>query len=358
MRFGAVLVTLALLAGGCGTDDNTSAASVDPELTQDVECATGSITGAGSTFVQNIAQQWVKDYAFACPGATVNYQAVGSGAGVQQFIAGTVDFGATDAVMKPAEQAQAEAKGGPVLHIPWSSGAIAIEYNLDDVDLRLSPRTLAGIFQGTIRRWDDPAIRADNPGEELPKLGIQVVHRADGSGTTDAFTSYLDTVAGDVWKAGKGKDVPWPTGQGAKGSDGVTAAVKQAVGAIGYAEVSFAKGASLGIARIRNHAGNFVAPDPASGSAALAGAVTPPDLKIKVDFATPHPDAYPISTPTWVIVFQRQPDPAKAALLRSFFSYAVGAGQQRAVALHYAPIPDTLEAQAQAAIATISSPGS
>jgi phosphate transport system substrate-binding protein len=348
MRFRAAAITLALLVGACGTDDNTTGATDARE-----GCATGSVAGAGSTFVQNIVQQWIKDYAAGCPGATVNYQGIGSGAGIQQFIAGTVDFGATDAVMKADEQAAAEAKGGPVLHIPWSAGGIAVEHNLDGVDLRLSPASLAGIFQGTITRWDDPSLTADNPGATLPPLGIQVVHRSDGSGTTDAFTSYLKAAAPEVWKAGSGKDVPWPTGQGAKGSDGVTGAVKQAKGAIGYAEVSFAEGSGLGIAKIKNAAGNFVAPTEATVSEALDGATTPDDLKIKVDYRTTAINAYPISTPTWVIVFQKQASRAKGELVKSFLRYALDDGQDTAGRLFYAPVPDSLARKARAAVESI-----
>lgn len=352
----AAALLLAPVAGACGSDDNTDPGAQGASTTAapEIDCVGGSIAGGGATFVANIAQQWIKDYITACPQATVNYQSVGSGAGIQQFIAGTVDFGASDAVMKPEEQAAAEAKGGKVLHIPWSSGGIAVEYNLKAVpDLKLSAATLAGIFQGTITRWDDAALKADNPGASLPSTGIQVIHRSDGSGTTDAFTKYLVAAAPEVWKAGSGKDVPWPTGQGAKGSEGVTAAVKQTEGAIGYSEVSFAKGGSLGIARIKNAAGNFVGPEEKNVAAALAGATTPADLKIKVDFKTSNPEAYPISTPTWVLVFQKQADAGKGRLIKSFLSYAVGDGQKSAASLYYAPIPDSLAGQARAAVDSI-----
>ena len=350
MKLRALLIPLIVLAGACGTDDNTTGAAAT-----DSGCATGTIAGAGSTFVQNIVQQWVKDFAAVCPGATVNYQGVGSGAGIQQFIAGTVDFGATDAVMKPDEQAAAEARGGDVLHIPWSAGGIAVEYNLPGVELSLSAPTLAGIFQGRITRWDDPAVKADNPGAALPDRAVQVVHRSDGSGTTAAFTAYLSEVAPEVWKAGSGKDVAWPTGQGAKGSDGVTAAVKQAEGAIGYAELSFARCSGLGVARIRNEAGNFVAPTEDSVSAALDAATTPADLKITVDYRAPDPAVYPLATPTWVLVFQKQPDPAKAELLKAFMAHALDDGQDPAGSLDYAPLPDSLARRARTAVASITS---
>ncbi|HEV7886066.1 MAG TPA: phosphate ABC transporter substrate-binding protein PstS, partial [Acidimicrobiales bacterium] len=285
--------------------------------------------------------QWIKDFGSACPGATVNYQGVGSGAGIQQFIAGTVDFAGSDVKLKPEEQTAAEAKaGGPVLQIPWSAGGIAVEYNLKGVSgLKLTPATVAGIFAGKIATWDDAAIKADNSGVTLPSTGIQVVHRSDGSGTTSAFTTYLKTEAPTVWTYGAGKDVPWPTGQGAKGSDGVTGAVKQTEGAIGYAEVSFAKGAGLGIAQIKNKAGSFTPPEGKNVSAALAD---PTD-----------PTAYPITTSTYVIVAKSPADAAKGKLLRAFILYAVGPGQNSADKLYYAPLPSTLVTEATTAAESI-----
>jgi len=291
--------------------------------------------------VQTIVQQWVKDYEVACPNATINYQGVGSGAGIQQLTAGTVDFGASDVPMKPEEEAAAAAKNGVVVHIPWTSGAVAIEFNLSGVsDLKLTPATLAGIYAGTITKWDDVALKADNP--SLPSKPIQVVHRNDGSGTTNVFTTYLTAVAPTVWKAGAGKDVPWPTGTGAKGSDGVTAAVKQTDGAIGYAEVSFAKGNSLSVASIKNSSGAFVGPANAGVAAALADAPVPADLKVTVSPNPSSADAYPLSTLSWVIVSKAPADAAKAALLKSFITYALTTGQQAASSLFYAPLPAAL----------------
>ena len=254
----AVLAALSMAAAACGNDNNKQG-SAGSGTTVPTACDQGTISGAGSTFAQNIVQQWSKDFQAKCSGATVTYQPVGSGAGIQQFTAGTIDFGGTDVPMSPTEEQSAVAKGGQVATIPWSGGGIAVEYNLSGVSgLKLSPATLAGIFAGKIKTWSDPAIKNDNTGATLPSTGIQVVHRSDGSGTTAAFTGYLAAVAPTVWTAGAAKDVPWPTGQGAKGSDGVTAAVKQTAGALGYAEVSFAKGSQLGIASIKNASGAFV----------------------------------------------------------------------------------------------------
>jgi phosphate transport system substrate-binding protein len=350
-------LVLALVAGACGSDNNSpggAAKGATNTTATQVACAAGSVSGAGSTFVANIAQQWIKDFGTKCPGATINYQGVGSGAGIQQFVAGTVDFGASDAVMKPEEEQPAVAKGGAVLHIPWSGGGVAVEYNVAGPDkLQLSPETLAGIFAGKITKWNAPEIGKDNSGAHLPATGIQVVHRSDGSGTTNAFTSYLTAVAPAVWTVGAGKDVPWPTGQGAKGSDGVTAAVKQTDGAIGYAEVSFAKGGSLGIASIKNPAGTFVQPDAANVAAALAEGTIPADLKVVPNYKPVDAKAYPISTFTWAIVFQKPVDAAKAKLLKAFLTYAVGPGQDAASSLYYAPLPKELAQKAQTAVESI-----
>jgi phosphate transport system substrate-binding protein len=351
-------LTLALLASACGSDDNTSASGDDNTTTtaaaDKVDCATGTLSGAGATFPATIVQQWVKDFGTECPGATVNYQAVGSGAGIQQFTAGTVDFGASDVPMKADEQAAAEAKYGAVLHIPWTAGAIAVEYNLSGVsDLQLSPETLAGIFAGKITKWDDAAVKADNSGKSLPSTGIQVIHRSDGSGTTGVFTAYLTAVAPAVWTAGSGKDVPWPTGQGAKGSDGVTAAVKQTSGAIGYSEVSFAKGAGLGMAKLKNASGKYVGPDAAAVSAALAEATVGSDLKLTINYKPTAAAAYPISTTSYVLVPKKPADAAKAKLLRAFFLYAVTAGQAKAESLYYAPLPSAIASQAKTAAESV-----
>lgn len=345
----AAIAALLLLAGACGTDDNTTTAAGNTTP----GCSAGSISGGGSTFVANIVQQWIKDFSAKCPGATINYQSVGSGAGIQQFTAGTIDFAGTDVVMKADEQTAAQAKHGDVVHIPWSSGAIAIEYNLKGVDLNLSPETLAGIFAGTVKKWDDAAVKADNPSAKLPSTGIQVIHRSDGSGTTAALTEYLTATAPGIWTAGAAKDVKWPTGQGAKGSDGVTAAVKQTEGAIGYSELSYAKGATLGIAKIKNAAGNYVGPDGASVAAALAEATTPADLKLKMNYKPANPQAYAISTTTYVIVPTKPANPERGKLLKAFIAYALNTGQAAADPLYYAPLPTSLAQQGVAALDSV-----
>src|SRR5205823_5897232 len=224
--------------------------------------------------------------------------------------------------------------------------------NLSGVkDRKLSPSTLAGIFAGKIKKWDGAAVKADNPGASLPGAGIQVVHRSDGSGTTSVFTSYLTAVAPTVWTFGASKDVPWPTGTGAKGSDGVTAAVKQSQGAIGYAEVSFPTQSGLGIAQVKNAAGKFVSPTATAVSAALAAATVNPDLTLKVNYTPDDPTTYPISTTTYLMYYKAMTDQAKATALKHFAAWVLSDdGQNKAKGLDYAPMPDEIRAKALAAL--------
>jgi phosphate transport system substrate-binding protein len=354
------VVTIVLMAAAglaaCGTDDNSATARAVPP--KDVRCATGSSVGAGSTFALNIVQQWIKNYSAACPASTINYQGIGSGGGIQQLTAGTIDFAGTDVPLSATERAAARPKIGPVVHIPWAAGAVAVEYNLRGVDdLRLSPTTLAALFSGAITRWDDPRVREDNPGVDLPGAPVQVIHRSDGSGTTAAFTAYLRAAAPQVWTSGSGKDIRWPVGQGAKGSDGVTAQVKQAEGAIGYAELSFATGSSLKTAKVRNASGAYMGPDAASVTAALAGAKIDPDRIIAIDYAAPDPAAYPVAIVTYVAMPQVPRDVVKNQLLVAFVDYALGEGQEAAVPLGYAPLPPTMRDIARSAARSLAAVG-
>ena len=354
-RLSLVLAAAALALAGCGSDDNTD--SSNPITTPIVQnCATGAVSGAGSTFVQTIVQQWVKDYTGACTGSTVNYQGVGSGAGIQQFLAGTVDFAGSDVPLSDAELTTAQAKYQAVTQLPWAAGGIAVEYNLPSVtNLQLSASTLAKIFSGTVKTWDDAAVAADNPGVKLPSTPVQIVHRSDGSGTTQAFSAYLAAVAPADWTLGSGKEVKWPVGQGAKGSDGVTAAVKAAEGSISYAEVSFAKANSLGIAKIQNASKAYTAPDAANVTAALASATIDAKLKVSFNYTDTNAASYPISTVSYLITPKAPSDTAKAALLKSFSSFAVTGGQSSAEKLFYAPLPQSLVTAATTATAGIGS---
>ncbi|MDQ6927217.1 MAG: phosphate ABC transporter substrate-binding protein PstS [Actinomycetota bacterium] len=334
-------LALGLIAAGCGSDNNTTKSTASGPSTTAVGAGdNATLSGAGSTFVATILQEWIKQYKAAAPGVTLNYQSVGSGAGIQQLTAKTVDFAGSDVVLKPEEQATL---GGAdaTQEIPWVAGGIAVEYNLPSVkNLKLSPDALAGIFAGKVTKWDDPAIKADNPG--VPSTGIQVVHRSDGSGTTQVFTEYLKTVSPSIWTVGSGKDVQWPAGTGAKGSDNVTAAVKQSEGAIGYAEVSYPKQASLGIATVKNKAGQFTSPTATAVTAALASATINPDLTLKLNYTPESPDAYAISTTTYVMFPKAGPDPAKTTALKHFVEWVLTEGQKAAEGLDYAPMPPAI----------------
>lgn len=342
-----VLATLAI--AGCGTDDNSARLAPDRRTGPPVAGADdhATLSGAGATFPATIIQEWIKHYGPLAPGVTINYQPIGSGAGIQQLTARTVDFAGSDVPLKPSE---VEDTGGPgaVVQVPWTAGGVAVEYNLPGVDdLRLTPAALAGIFAGRITSWDDPAIAAENPKASLPDSGIQVVHRSDGSGTTQVFTDYLKAVAPDVWTFPSGKDWPAGTpGTGAKGSDGVTAAVEQSTGAIGYAEPSFPKQAGLGIASIRNQAGRYVTPSARAVSAALAAATFKPDGTLALNFTPASPEAYPISSASYLMFYASGSDPAEEAALRHFASWALTEGQDLAEELDYAPLPEPVQAAA------------
>jgi phosphate transport system substrate-binding protein len=352
---GGAAVAIALTAAACGSSSSTSSTTTTAAGGGKTTCASGTISGAGSTFVQTIAQQWIKDYQSKCPGSTINYQGVGSGAGVQQFTAGTVNFGASDVPFAASEQQAANAKYGAAQQIIWAAGPIAIEYHLSGVtNLKLSPNTLAGIFAGTIKTWNDPAITADNQGTTLPSTTIQPVHRSDGSGTTAAFTAYLGQVAGSVWTFGSNKNFPLNSGQGAKGSDGVTAVVTQTDGAIGYAELSYAKGGQVSTASIKNASGQFVQPSSTGATAALAATTVQPDGTAKINYAAPGASSYPISTFTYVLVPTKSPNAQVGTLLKDFVLYAVGPGQSSASKLYYAPLPANVASQSMTAASGLS----
>jgi phosphate transport system substrate-binding protein len=352
----AMLGALALTA--CGDADNNAA---NPAAgSTKVSCASGDLKGAGSTFQKNIVAEWIKDYTAACKGATLDYQGIGSGAGIKQFGEGTIDFAGSDSTMKDDEQAAADKTcGSPALHLPITAGGIAIAYNLKDVkDLQLSPATIAGIFTGAITKWDDAAVKADNPGAALPSVAITAVHRDDSSGTTGVFSKYLSKTAGAGWTLGEGKELKWPAAiQGAAKSDGVAQAVAASEGGVTYVEDSFVSSAGLQSAKVKNAAGEFTGLETASVTAALAGATLPAsgnDLKVDYDFAKATPGAYPITALSYEIVCSKGKDAAKQALVKSFLTYAVTTGQATAGDTGFAPLPASVVTRVQAAIAALS----
>jgi len=315
-----------------------------------------TLTGAGATFPYPIYSKWFADYA-ATRGVRINYQSIGSGGGIRQLSEQTVDFGASDAPMSDAELAKA--KGGKVLHFPMVLGAVVVTYNLPGVPqaLKLSGAVLADIFLGKISKWNDPRIAALNAGVALPAKDILVVHRSDGSGTSYIFTDYLTAVS-RAWAAGpgKGKEVQWPVGLGGKGNEGVAGQVSQIAGSIGYVELAYARQNKLAYAELQNASGAFISPtiaattEAAAGAAKALGANT--DYRISIVNA-PGKKAYPIASFTWLLVYERMPDAAKARQLAEFLKYALTVGQKSAPSLDYAPLPANLVAQLEKRAATL-----
>jgi len=351
----AVLLSLALVAA-CGDGSKKPADSGAPAA---ATTSGADLTGAGATFPYPLYSKWFNEYA-AKTGVKINYQPIGSGGGIRQLSEQTVDFGATDAPMTDAELAKA--KGGPVLHIPTVLGAVVIIYNVPGLTqpLKLNGETIAAIYQGQITKWNDARIEALNPGVALPASDILVVHRSDGSGTTYVFTDYLAAVS-PAWaaKPGKGKEVQWPVGLGAKGNEGVSGQVKQTPGAIGYAELAYASQNKLSTAAVANAASEYVAPTIASVTAAAAGAAAklPANTDYRVSIVNaPGTGVYPISSFTWIIVYDKQTNAEKGKRLVVFLRWALTDGQGSAAPLDYAPLPESMRSALVTRLGTIQIP--
>jgi len=309
------------------------------------------INGAGATFPQPIYTKWFDAYQKVDASVRFNYQGIGSGGGQKQILAETVDFGASDGPMSDENLAKAPRK---LLHLPTVAGAVAVSYNLEgNPQLNMDGPTLAGIFLGTITKWNDPAIAAQNAGVKLPDIDIVVVHRSDGSGTSFIFTDYLSHVSPD-WKSkvGKGTAVSWPLGLGGKGNPGVAGQVKQTPGAIGYVELAYAHQNNLPFVSLKNAAGTYIAPTVASVTAALASATIPDDFRFSM-VDSPGAAAYPIAGATWLLVYAEQKDHAKGEKLVQFLKWAYGDGEKFAPALDYAPLPDAVLKRALERVQTI-----
>jgi phosphate transport system substrate-binding protein len=341
---------LALGVAACGSSNDSGSSTSTTAAAQ----KGGTINGAGATFPQPIYSEWAARFKQA-QGTTVNYQAIGSGGGIAQFTAGTVDFGATDSAMKPDEIKAAEKKGTPV-HVPTVLGAVTVSYNVNGIDkgLKLDGATIADIFLGKVSSWDDAEIKKLNSGASLPGTKISVCHRSDESGTTANFTKFLVAYS-PAWAKGPGTDksVKWPAGTGAKGNDGVAGCVKQTDGAVGYVEQAFALQNNFTTAAVKNKAGNYVEPSLDATSAAAEGVTPPADLR----FSTIDADgakAYPIAAITFLLVYQDMckagTSKEKAGLVKDWLNYAEGPGQPVARELQYAPLPDAIKSKAQAKV--------
>ena len=358
-----LVLTGALSLSACGSDNNNVAPAASGSTATGgasaITCAKGDLKGAGSTFQKNIVAQWIKDYTAAC-GTTLDYQGIGSGAGIAQFAASTIDFAGSDSIMKPSEQASVDkACGGPAIHLPVTGGGIAVAYNLPGVKaLQLAPATIAAIFQGTVTKWDDAMIKTDNPDATLPAMAITAVHRNDASGTTDVFSKFLNKTATADWKLGTGKELKWSAAvQGASKSDGVTTAVKASEGGVTYVEASFVSSGGLQAAKVKNGAGEFAPLDSDSVTKALGGATLPAtgnDLKVTYNFNSTTAGAYPITALSYEIVCTKGKDAAKQALLKSFLTYAVTGGQGKATEVGFAPLPSNVVDRVKTAISSLS----
>lgn len=303
------------------------------------------LSGAGSTFVNPVMTRWTADYQQLHNNVQINYQSIGSGGGIEQVRNKTVDFGASDAAIPDSQLPSMP----PIIQIPETAGPVCVTYHLPSVSqpLQLSPDVLTDMFMGTIKNWNDPRIAKDNPGVKLPNLPVVVVHRAESSGTTSIFTTYLATVSPE-WKSkvGAGKAVKWPVGLGGKGNEGVTGQVEQTPGTVGYVELAYALQNKLPLAKIKNEAGSYVAPSSAGTTAAIAAfssqLAQDPRYPI-VDPPASAADAYPIAGLTFLIIPKDGPDKAKRMALKSFVEYILDQGQATAGSLNYAPLPDSVK---------------
>jgi len=309
-----------------------------------------TINGAGATFPNPIYQKWFSEYHKAHSDVQFNYQSIGSGGGIRQVLAGTVDFGATDGPMTDEQLSQAKTR---ILHIPTVLGAVVPAYNVPGVssELKFTPQALAGIFQGKITTWNDPALAKENPGVNLPNQPIIVVHRSDGSGTTFIFTDYLSKVSPE-WAngPGKGTSVKWPVGLGGKGNEGVARQVRQLQGSIGYIELIYAVQNKIPYGVVKNSGGNYVKASLDSVTAAAASAKTiPADFRVSITNA-PGKEAYPISSFTWLLVPEKSKDAGKGKILADFLNWMVDDGQKMTAELTYAPLPESVASKVKGAI--------
>jgi len=338
-----------------------SAATIDLSQVPAAPSYSGAITADGATFPQPVYEQWMTDYA-AQTGIQISYTGGGSGQGIKDVTANIVQFAGSDAPMKPDEQSAAETKNNsPILHIPTVFGAIVMAYNVQGLNkpLNFSPDVVGKIYTGQITKWNDPAIAADNAGVTLPAQGITVVHRSDGSGTTNAFTSWLCEVSTD-WKAKvnpcSGKDVTWPKGLGGKGNAGVTSTITTTPGAVGYIELAYAIQNNVPFGNVKNSSGKFITPSLASVAAAAKFDTVPATLTFKA-WNTSVADGYPITTATWILIYQKQDkvnqnEPQDDAIVH-FLIWALNKGGAAANKLGYATLPDALRTAALERIATI-----
>lgn len=353
-------VLILVIAAACGSSksnggtSNTSGSGAT--TSSEAQLAQTTLSGSGSTFQDPFDEAVFRSFSSdAQPNVTVNYNPVGSGQGQTDLAGKVTDFAGSDSLVKDADKAGF--KGGAFLYVPIVSAPITISFNVNGVDkLTLSASTLAKIFSTSIKTWDDPAIKADNPGVDLPSTAITVVHRSDGSGTTANFTAYLMAAAPSDWTLGSDKTVAWGSSTvGVQGNPGVASKIKSTDGAIGYVDFADATQAGLKFASVKNSAGTAVAPTLAGATAAMASASVTPDVTVS-PMNAPGADAYPITSPTYIIVYQSQTNHDKGLAVKDLLEYVLGAGQQQASSLDFAPLPPALLAKAKAQVDKIQVP--
>ncbi|WP_088241662.1 phosphate ABC transporter substrate-binding protein PstS [Calothrix rhizosoleniae] len=354
-----IALTVSLTA--CGGTTDTATQNQSSSATKTAATSTGkldlggnlTINGAGASFPAPLYQRWFADLNKKYPNLQVNYQSVGSGAGVKQFKAGTVDFGASDVAMKDKDIAEIDANKG-VLLLPMSAGSVVFAYNLPGVnDIKLSREVYIDILLGKIKKWNDPKLTAINSGVNLPDKNITFVHRSDGSGTTGVFTKHLSAISKE-WesKVGEGKTVQWPTGVGAKGNEGVTAQIKQTEGSIGYIEYGYAKLNNISFATLENKEGEFVKPSDEAASKTLSAVTLPSNLRAFIKDPEGK-ESYPIVTYTWILAYQKYDNPAKAKAVEAMIEYGLTEGQKVSTELGYVPLPENVIKKVAAAADTI-----
>ncbi len=349
----AVVASTVVAVAGCSQSPASS--SAPPTAATTAPQSNVTLNGAGATFPQLLYTKWFDEYS-KLTGVKVNYQGIGSGGGISQITAGTVDFGASDGIMTAEQQSAAEAKGGPILHIPMTIGPVAIIYNISQIGtkpLNLTPDVLSDIYLKKITKWTDPRIGSINPGVQLPSTDIAVVHRSDSSGTTYIFTNYLAKVS-DEWKTkvGSATAVNWPGDIGGQGNAGVAGQVQQIPGAIGYVELAYATQNRIPFAQLKNSSGNYVLPSLASASKAADGVALPDDMKIMIT-NSPNPDAYPIVGFTWILAFVNQTDKTKGQALANMLWWAIHDGQAFNEGANYPRLPAAAVTKAENEIKSI-----
>lgn len=359
VRAGSSVILCVLFLVGCNPKSSEDLAVGSDDVKTSPSAPTSVLGAAGSTFIAPLMSKWVSGYQKVHPKVQINYRPIGSGGGIEEMKKGYLSFGASDAPLSDDQLKDLS----PLIQVPASAGPVCVIYNLPALTspLRLSAKTLAGIYQGTILTWQDPAIANDNPGVKLPRAAVIVIHRSDGSGTTSIFTSYLSKVSQDwSWKSGHGLAVTWPIGLGAEGSKGVLDLVKQTPGTIGYLELSYAKENGVPVASIQNRAGQFVQPTPAGASAAISAFSDALAKDVRTPIVDPPgsaKEAYPISGLTFILLWKDRPGADQQQAVKNFIAYAISTGQDSAEELSYAKLPDQVQKEGEILLSQLTANG-